>query len=236
MNYPSIWPLMAIREFAVKVLNHEVHVGEDSASDGCLFGPRMEETTSRRVHLTFDDGPHLANTPRLLDALEKFDVLATFFVTGMNLETPQAQRLLHRIASEGHQIGNHTYSHPYLTRLGEAQIREEILKTEKLIGDSDRGIKVFRPPFGDHNSLVDQIVRELGYQLVLWNVDTFDWHSEYQGHWVKHAMARIVTHKDSLLLAHDTMTTTVDQVGSLIENIRELSDSALIQSSEAFPQ
>jgi peptidoglycan-N-acetylglucosamine deacetylase len=163
-----------------------------------------------RIHLTFDDGPHLVNTPRLLDELKQCGVLATFFVKGTNLETPEAQRLVGRIASEGHQIGNHTYSHPHLTGLGEERIRECILKTEKLIGDADRGIKVFRPPFGDHNSLVDQIVQELGYRLVLWNVDTFDWHPKYRGHWVKPALARILNHEENIVLAHDTITANVD--------------------------
>jgi peptidoglycan/xylan/chitin deacetylase (PgdA/CDA1 family) len=171
----------------------------------------------------------------LLDVLERFGVSATFFVTGRNLGTPQAQDLLARMVSEGHQIGNHTYSHPHLTELGAERIRECILKTEKLIGDADRGIKVFRPPFGDHNSLVDQIVQELGYRLVLWNVDTLDWHPEYQDHWVKHAMTQIVAQRVTCVLAHDPLTTTVDHVGSLIAKIRELSGSKFITATEAFP-
>lgn len=230
----SIWPLVVIRELAAKVFNYDAYVEVDEGSDGSLSDLRIGETTSRRIHLTFDDGPHLINTPRLLDNLEQLGVLATFFVTGKRLENPEARQLLERIAAAGHQIGNHSYSHLHLTELSEKEIRKEISKTEKLIGDTDRGIKVFRPPFGDHNSLVDQIVGELGYRLVLWNVDTFDWHPEHQHQWVKHTMARIITHRDSIVLAHDTMTTTVDQVGSLIENIRELFDSKLIPHSEAF--
>lgn len=185
-----------------------------------------------RVHLTFDDGPDLVNTPRLLDSLEAYGVLATFFVMGRNLETLEAQKLLERIATEGHQIGNHTFSHQRLTGLNEEQIRGEITKTEKLIGEADRGIKIFRPPFGDHNPLVDQIVQKLGYRLVLWNVDTFDWDPKYQRRWVKHTMDQIVLHEESVVLAHDTNATTVDQLGRLITNIRKFPLGELVQYSE----
>jgi len=231
MTASSVWTFRAIRDLAARAFHDEVHLL--SALDVYAFDPRLE---SRQIHLTFDDGPHLVNTPTLLDTLKEQGVLATFFVQGRNLETPEAQKLLDRIASEGHQIGNHTYSHLHLTELAAQQIREEISKTEKLIGAADRGIKIFRPPFGDHNSLVDQIAQDLGYSLVLWNVDTFDWHPKFQSCWVDHAIARVATHKYSLVLAHDTLVTTVDQVASFVTNIRELSGSRLIQYSEAFPQ
>lgn len=231
MTDSSFWTFRAIRDLAARAFHDEVHLR--NALDVYGFGPQVE---GRRIHLTFDDGPHLVNTPMLLNTLKEYGVLATFFVQGRNLETPEAQKLLDRIASEGHQIGNHTYSHLHLTELGAQQIREEILKTEKLIGPADRGIKIFRPPFGDHNSLVDQIVQDLGYRLVLWNVDTFDWHPKFQSCWVNHALARIAAHEYSLVLAHDTMVTTVDQIASFVANIRKLSDSRLIQYSEAFPE
>jgi peptidoglycan-N-acetylglucosamine deacetylase len=226
MIHPTVWARTAIRELVAKAIDEEVFAR--------IFGPQIKETTSRRIHLTFDDGPHLVNTPRLLDVLERFGVSATFFVTGRNLGTPQAQDLLARMVSEGHQIGNHTYSHRHLTKLSEQEIREEILKTEILIGDSNRGIKVFRPPFGDHDSRVDRIVRKLGYRLVLWNVDTLDWHPEYQDHWVKHAMTQIVAQRDTCVLAHDPLTTTVDQVENLIENIASTSDREFVPLSDSF--
>lgn len=190
----------------------------------------------RRIHLTFDDGPHLVNTPKLLDELKQAGILATFFVVGRNLETPHGKELIQRAADEGHQIGNHTYSHPHLTELSKDQIREEIIKTEKLIGDTNKGIKIFRPPYGEHNSLVDRVARELGYSLVFWTVDPLDWHPEHKRRWVDHAMEQIVTQDDIVVLAHDVHTTTVANVGSLIANIRKLCGSRFIRHSEAFPR
>jgi peptidoglycan-N-acetylglucosamine deacetylase len=189
----------------------------------------------RRIHLTFDDGPHPINTPMLLEELRHVGIQATFFVMGKHLETSLGQELIHRAASEGHQIGNHTYSHPRLTELTEHQIRHEITKTEQLIGDVDKGVKILRPPYGAHNSLVDQVARELGYSLVLWNVDTNDWDPKYHDRWVEYAMKKIVNEEQSVVLAHDSQTTTVTRVGALVAQIQKLPGSSFIGYSEAFP-
>jgi peptidoglycan/xylan/chitin deacetylase (PgdA/CDA1 family) len=154
---------------------------------------------------------------------------------GRHLETSLGQELIQRAASEGHQIGNHTYSHLRLTELTEHQIRYEILKTERLIGDRDKGIKILRPPYGAYNSLVDQVALELGYRLVLWNVDTGDWDPNYHDRWVKHAMKQIVTRENSVVLAHDNQTTTVKRIGAFIAQIQKLPGSSFIGHSEAFP-
>jgi peptidoglycan/xylan/chitin deacetylase (PgdA/CDA1 family) len=122
-----------------------------------------------------------------------------------------------------------------LTELTEHQIRQEILKTEQLIGDVDKGIKILRPPYGAHNSLVGQVARELGYTLILWNVDTNDWDPKYHDRWVKHAMKKIVNEERCVVLAHDNQTTTVTRIGALIAQIQKLPGSSFIGYSEAFP-
>jgi hypothetical protein len=83
---------------------------------------------------------------------------------------------------------------------------------------------------------VEEVAQELGYSLVLWNVDTMDWRPEYEGRWVEHAMGQIVAQKENIVLAHDTIITTVANVGSLIANIQKLSDSRFIQYSETFAE
>jgi len=227
--------LAALRELVAKIRSCGASVIHRAASIGHVATLRIGGIKNRRIHLTFDDGPDPINTPRLLDELKQARILATFFVVGKNLETPQGKELIQRAAAEGHQIGNHTYSHPHLTELSELQIREEILRTETLIGDASKGVKLFRPPHGEHNSLVDQVAQRLGYSLVFWNVDTLDWHPKYEGRWVEHAMEQIVTQKESIVLAHDRITTTVQKVGSLIADIRKLSGSRFIQYFETRP-
>jgi peptidoglycan-N-acetylglucosamine deacetylase len=211
----------AIHKRVARIINFGARVIKGSRSG-------RPKIARRTIHLTFDDGPHPINTPKLLDELRRAGILATFFVVGKNLETPQGQELMRRAAAEGHQIGNHTYSHPHLTELSEAQIREEISRTEMLIGDASKGVKLFRPPYGEHNSLVDQVAHELGYSLVLWNVDTMDWHPKYEGRWVQQAMEKIVGQEESLVLAHDRITATAVNVGRLIANVRKLSGNTFI--------
>jgi len=185
------------------------------------------QTGVREIVVTFDDGPHTLSTPVLLDSLARHQIKAVFFVLGQRLETPKGKEILRRVADEGHYIGNHTYSHPNLTKLPEPQIREEIEKTAALIGDADRGLKLFRPPYGAHNELVDKVVRELGYRLVFWNVDSLDWHPNYKsGKWVDHAMEQIRAREDSIVLAHDIHRTTVENVEDLLGRIKRLRNVA----------
>ncbi len=126
------------------------------------------------VALTFDDGPHLTYTDEILDILKKYNIKATFFVVGTNVKYFPDK--LKRIAAEGHEIGNHTYSHKFLTRYNDETITEEIKKAEEIIL-STTGIKpkVFRPPGGMYNERIGNIAKDLGYISILWSQDPRDW-------------------------------------------------------------
>jgi peptidoglycan/xylan/chitin deacetylase (PgdA/CDA1 family) len=178
---------------------------------------------TREVVFSFDDGPHPVNTPKLLDILAKHGVRAIFFMIGENLATPHGKEILKRISAEGHYVGNHSYTHPNLAKLTEAQIRDEISKTAELIGNADRGMKLLRPPYGSHNQIVDHVARELGYRLVLWNVDTQDWNPKYkEGGWVQLGLDQIEARAHSLVLNHDIHPTTVARVDEFITAIKAL--------------
>jgi peptidoglycan-N-acetylglucosamine deacetylase len=182
----------------------------------------------REVVLSFDDGPHVVNTPLLLDILANQGVKAVFFLMGIHLVGPSGNEILERIRSEGHYIGNHTRTHPDLTRLTEAEIRDEIAETANLIGDADQGIKLFRPPFGSHNPLVDEVAHDLGYDVVFWNVDTRDWDFKLQhGGWVQYGLSQIESREHSLVLAHDHRLTTVVRMEEFITAIKAIPDVEL---------
>src|ERR1700733_14774012 len=143
----------------------------------------------RRVWLTFDDGPSPATTPQLLDHLEACGVKATFFVVGRRAAEAEGRAIIERIAAEGHQLGNHSYTHANLTKLSAAQVETEIRTTEAVIGSLDQGVKLFRPPFGFHNDTVAEVAKALGYRLVMWNVCALDWRPFYSNRrWVAHVM------------------------------------------------
>jgi peptidoglycan/xylan/chitin deacetylase (PgdA/CDA1 family) len=128
--------------------------------------------------LTFDDGPNPKVTPKILDTLKEHKIQgAVFFVTGAN-----AQRypdLLKRIVAEGHVLGNHTWSHPDLTKVSQATVLSELKKTDaavdKVLG-YDYPLKLVRPPYGATNkSVLGTLHDKYGGKSVVWQVDSLDW-------------------------------------------------------------
>ncbi len=133
------------------------------------------------IALSFDDGPDTRYTPRILDILKEKHAIGTFFITGVNANAAPA--LLERIYREGHEIGNHTYTHPRFDEIPLSQLQWELTLTQRLF-ESQLGIKtlLFRPPYGiDHQPESDTDVRLLpipqsyGYILVGSKIDPHDW-------------------------------------------------------------
>ena len=131
-------------------------------------------TDEKKIALTFDDGPHYKYTEQILDILKKYGVKATFFVIGVNAEKyPQKVK---RISDEGHEIGNHTYSHLNLRELDEKEIRQELIKGERAIQKiTKKKPKLLRPPGGAYSDLVIKASSEMGCDIILWSQDTRDW-------------------------------------------------------------
>ncbi|MFJ7335800.1 polysaccharide deacetylase family protein [Streptomyces sp. NPDC101110] len=128
----------------------------------------------RTMVLTFDDGPDPRYTPHILDTLAEYDVRAMFFVCGEMVAG--GRNLLARMADEGHVVGNHTWSHPLLTRLTRRQIRSEMERTSDVIEDAyGERPEWFRAPYGAWNRAVFQYGAELGMEPLAWTVDTLDW-------------------------------------------------------------
>jgi len=184
---------------------------------------------TREIVLTFDDGPNVDTTPRLLDILAQHQLKATFFVVGHRLATAATRQVLARAYKEGHHIGNHTYTHADLRKLTAEQIRQELSKTQSFIDDcGPQDHKLMRPPYGALNPTVSKLLQELGYTVVLWNVDSLDWKLRSEA-WVANAMGQIEDRQHSLVLMHDIHATTVDNVETLLKRIRELGDAVFQQ-------
>ncbi|MFB8244375.1 polysaccharide deacetylase family protein [Streptomyces sp. NPDC055952] len=128
----------------------------------------------RTMVLTFDDGPDPRYTPHILDTLAEYDVRAMFFVCGeMAVDN---KKLLARMSDEGHVVGNHTWSHPLLTRLTRRQIRSEMERTSDVVADvCGERPEWFRAPYGAWNRAAFQLGAELGMEPLAWTVDTLDW-------------------------------------------------------------
>ena len=135
---------------------------------------RHGDTSERKVALTFDDGPSKENLDEILALLKEFDAKATFFVLGSKAEELPDQ--VKKIHDAGHEIGNHTYSHVYISKISSRKRQIEIEKTEKiLLSITGEKPHVFRPPGGYIDRASLETVRSMGYDAVLWSLDTRDW-------------------------------------------------------------
>lgn len=167
------------------------------------------------IAMTFDDGPHPKNTPRLLDMLRQRNIKATFYVIGKSVN--QYPEIVRRIHAEGHELGNHTYNHPNLTKLSNAKVRQELDTTRDAI-ISAAGVKprTMRPPYGAlRTSQREMIHSEYGYPTILWDVDPLDW--KRPGTAVVKSRILSGTSSGSIVLAHDLHSTTVDAMPSTFD-------------------
>ncbi len=179
--------------------------------------------TSRKVvALTFDDGPDPAYTPRVLDILARYSVHATFFEEGKQID--RYPELTNRVAAAGHSLGNHTYTHPYLTRLSEKKIRWELQAADQAL-ERDAHLKtdMFRPPRGEWNPAVFTEVNRGHDHLILWSVAL-----EHQALPTPQAMAASVLDRvnpGDIILMHDggsvPRETTVQALPLLMEGLRQ---------------
>jgi peptidoglycan/xylan/chitin deacetylase (PgdA/CDA1 family) len=169
------------------------------------------------VALTFDDGPHPQNTPRLLDILRARNVKATFYVIGRSVDLyPQ---VLRRTVAEGHEIGNHSHTHRLLSKLSDSEVRNEMSRCRDAVARA-AGVRMrtMRPPYGGLLQRQRELVHaEFGYPTILWAVDPLDWKRPGPGV----VTSRILggTTAGSIILAHDLHAQTVDAMPATIDGL-----------------
>lgn len=138
---------------------------------------RSVKTNTKRIAITFDDGPHPYLTESILKTLDKYDVKATFFMVGVNVVNyPDAARA---VIAAGHEVGNHTFSHEHMTRLSEAQVQRELGLCEDALEElCEYRPHLFRPPEGAVNTYIEHCTERNDYTMILWSLDTRDWENK----------------------------------------------------------
>ncbi len=137
---------------------------------GCL----RYEPSPGNVALTFDDGPHPQWTPQILDVLDFVGVPATFFVVGDEVE--RYPELVAEMQRRGHSVQNHSATHPDLTTLSDAAVRQELRSTTDAIVAAGADAPVcLRPPYGSYDQRITSLAEAEGLEMLLWDVDTRDW-------------------------------------------------------------
>ena len=132
-------------------------------------------THEKKIAISFDAAWGAEYTSKIMDILEERDIKTTFFLVGFWVDKyPERVR---EIAERGHEVANHSTTHPEMSKLNQEQIIKEIITTQKKIEDlaGNRAVRLLRPPFGDYNDLLIQTCKELDFHVIQWDVDSLDW-------------------------------------------------------------
>src|SRR5262245_28694144 len=167
------------------------------------------------IAMTFDDGPHATSTAKLLDMAAKRHIKLTFFVLGQCVE--QNPAVLQREVAEGHEIGNHSWSHPNLAKLSDEAVRSQLRRTDDLIVKT-AGIKprLMRPPYGELTRRQRIWVNhDFNYKVILWDVDPLDW--KRPGPSVVASRIIAGTRPGSIILSHDIHPPTIDAMPQVFD-------------------
>jgi peptidoglycan-N-acetylglucosamine deacetylase len=167
------------------------------------------------IAMTFDDGPSPGTTTRLLDILKQRNIRVTFFMIGPNVVAhPEIAR---RVLAEGHEIGNHSWTHPQLSKLSDQRVTEEITKTQEAIKSASGFTPtLLRPPYGAiTRTQREWIEKRFGLSIILWSVDPFDW---------KRPGAPVITQRilngaqsGAIILSHDIHQQTIDAMPATLD-------------------
>ena len=190
------------------------------------------------IAMTFDDGPSATLTPKLLDLLAAHHIKATFFVIGENVaEHPE---IVARAAREGHEIGNHSWSHPNFGKMSDDSVRRQLQQTDDAIKNATgKRPTLMRPPYGSITTREKRWIHdEFGYDIILWDVDPYDW--KRPGPAVVRARILKETRPGSIVLSHDIHPGTIEAMPSTFDELEAkgfkfVTVSELIRMATARP-
>jgi peptidoglycan-N-acetylglucosamine deacetylase len=205
-------------------LNILAAAAQDSTSTPSPTATSAKQTTYAQVRvdqpyvaMTFDDGPSAENTPRLLEMLKQRNIKATFFLIGQNAAANPD--LVRRILAEGHEIGNHSWTHPQLSKLSDDKVTAEITKTQDAIKDASGFTPtLLRPPYGAITARQREwIPNQFGLTIVLWSVDPLDWKRPGPSVVTQRILSQV--RPGAIVLSHDIHKQTVDAMPATLDGL-----------------
>lgn len=204
-----------------EIKEYFVNIDSDGADDSF-----NAQTVLRRgirhgkmIALTFDDGPHPKHTPKILKILKANGVKATFFMLGSRIN--EYGKIAASVHAAGHDIGNHSYSHPFFSKTKHEKIDKEISRTDEAIKKITKykEVKFLRPPYGSLPKYVIKKAEDEGFYIVMWSLDSKD----YQGHSVDYMLDKILKRIKSgdVMLFHDIHPNTVKLMAEMIPILKK---------------
>lgn len=176
------------------------------------------ETGKKDIALTFDVALGAEYTEEILNILDKNNIKATFFVVGNWVD--RHGDILKKINDKGHEIGNHSTTHPHFTQLSPQRIKEEVyITSDKIKTITGKDTILFRPPFGDYNSQTVKTVKEAGYFCIQWDVDSLDWKKPGEEFIYERVVSK--TRNGSILLFHNYAEQTPKVLDKIIKSLKK---------------
>lgn len=178
------------------------------------------ETPEKKVAISFDAAWGADDTDKLLEILDNNGVKTTFFMCGYWVDDYPEE--VKKIAEAGHDLGNHSATHPHMSQLGKEQIKQELQNAhDKVKNLTGVEMDLFRPPFGEYDNKVIEAAKELGYETIQWDVDSLDW--KELG--AEHEINQVLNHKHlgngSIILFHNDAKYTPEVLDRIIKGLQE---------------
>ena len=171
------------------------------------------------IALTFDDGPHPRHTPKILKTLKENNIKATFFCVGQQIK--KFKSIVKTINEDGHELGNHSFSHLENKKITSEQKFKEIVKSQRLFYKSTKTFPIFyRPPYGTISKYDEALFSKYFYKAILWSIDAKDWKKEITTEKIIENVTSKLTN-GSIILCHDTNNRTVNAIPEIIKIAKE---------------
>jgi len=256
--YPSVALMVALGSFAACVVSTGDEADDEAAllDESAEWNQAYDDATGgkadapgcsgmvvpdqggfgKRIALTFDDGPSLTTTPRVLDILASHHIKGTFFINGSRLSSDAARQVLGRIIQEGHIAGNHSQTHQNLKNVSAAKLEQEISLTQAGLHDAGAEPSFFRFPYGSAGCYAAGQVRSHGYAVTGWHIDSADWcfasggghcpastfkyvPNQYRSDIVGYVLSQARSNGGGIVLMHDIHPNTVDHLETIIQTL-----------------
>ncbi len=237
----------------------ELHSGTTSSCSGVV--PPDSGPFGMKVALTFDDGPDLSDTPRVLEILAAHGATGTFFVNGRQVNSDEDRDLLERMVEEGHLLANHSQNHVNSVNVSLDSWQWEVEQTHEvladILADHDQLPTFFRFPYGSADCSTHGVVTDLGYHVVGWHIDSADWCFQsstggqgycspstfahvpdaYRGDFVGFTLHQAAARDGGILLFHDVHSYTVESLDGLLSALETSGyEFTTLDDVETFPR
>lgn len=172
------------------------------------------ERTDNKIAISFDCAWGVEHTQAILDALAAANVRATFFTVQFWAE--EHPDMLKKVSDAGHEVGTHSATHSYMSRLSEAEIRSELTSSSQAITQvTGKAVTLFRPPYGDYDDLLIDTCRDMGLMPVQWDVDSLDWKDLSAADIAERILSRV--RSGSIILCHNNGLHTAEALPVVID-------------------